>query len=92
MQAIVITDKKTTYTRITQRQARKLWLAGADNVAICPRNLRPGFPWCSHMLMGQSEEHKEAGFIKLVNNFNWYNCTGNETGTYSAFYLVTTSN
>jgi hypothetical protein len=85
MQQITITDSTTTYIRITQREARKQWLAGADNIAICPRNLRPGFPWACHMLLGQSEEHRESGFNKLV---SWYNCTGNETGTYSAFYLV----
>jgi hypothetical protein len=33
-------------------------------------------------------ERDAASFDTFVNSFEWYNCTMNETGYYTAFYLI----
>ena len=71
-------------TRISKRKARKLW--GTCKIHLCPCNLRPGGPWCPDMPVFP-EEQRERDFYKYVRTFEWYNCTGRETGTYTAFYI-----
>ena len=84
-------------TRISKAKARKLW--GKADISLCPSNLRPGFPWrpnidvfaadISKALASEyAHESEAASFDDYVQNFEWYNCTGNETGKYTAFYLI----
>lgn len=89
MNKYTFTDEHSTYTRISKQTARKLWAKGANNIALCPVKMRPGYPFAMHMTLGQSEEHKEYGFEKYVRNFEWYNANCYETGYYTAFYIVT---
>lgn len=83
--------------RISKPKARKLW--GKRDMSLCPVNLRPGFPRYPNIdifaaniataLASQWEhERKEADFDIYVRNFEYYNCTCEETGFYTSFYLV----
>jgi len=83
--------------RISKAKARRLW--GKRNMSLCPVKLRPGFPWrpnidvfATEIAKAQASEYeherKAADFDTYVQNFEWYNCTCNETGTYTAFYLI----
>jgi hypothetical protein len=86
MYRTVIRDQVTEYRRITKRAARKLW--GKEAIALCPVNLRPGFPWASHMVVSVRAVQEGVTFENIVNDFEFYNCTGKETGTYTAFYRM----
>lgn len=84
-------------TRITKAAARKLW--GKKDISLCPCKLMPDGPWrpnidvfakeISKKLNSKYEsERHDASFNSVVNNFEWYNCQMNETGYYTAFYLI----
>lgn len=84
-------------TRISKARARKLW--GKQDISLCPCKLRPGFPWRPNIDVFASEiaeklaskyehERKAADFDVYVRNFEYYNCNMNETGYYTAFYLI----
>jgi hypothetical protein len=83
--------------RISKAKARKLW--GKADMSLCPAKLMPDGGWRPNMdvfakeiaTMQSSEyEHERysANFDHYVQNFEWYNCQHNETGTYTAFYLI----
>jgi len=75
------------YNRITKAQAQKLW--GKRVIALCPCGLRPGAPWHPDCLVIPSDaQDPEREFDSYVCNFEWYNCSNNETGKYTAFYTV----
>lgn len=84
-------------TRISKTAARKSW--GKRNMSLCPCNLRPGFPWRPNIDVFAAEiaekqnsqwehERKQSNFDYFVDNFEYYNCESNETGKYTAFYLI----
>lgn len=84
-------------TRITKAAARKLW--GKADMSFCPCNLRPDGAWRPNIDIFAAEikeklnseyEHEKnaADFNTYVQNFEWYNCQMNETGYYTAFYLI----
>ena len=84
-------------TRISKAAARKLW--GKRDMSLCPGNLRPGFPWRPNVDVFAAEvagrlaseyehERKAASFDTYVASFEWYNCPSRETGLYTAFYLI----
>ena len=86
-------------TRISKAKARALWGKENVNISFCPCNLRPDGPWRPNMdIFGKDikkkleseyeHENNEAKFENVVKNFEWYNCTGNETGNYTSFYLI----
>lgn len=66
------TNNGKMWERITKKQARAAYNNGLT-VLFCPVNMRPFTPW-----------HLE---IDVNKNFEGYNCTGNETGRYTAFYI-----
>lgn len=83
--------------RISKAKARKLW--GKADLSLCPVNLAPdgGFrpnmdvfaKDISSLLSSEYDfERNRADFDAYVQNFEWYNCPSNETGTYTAFYLI----
>ncbi len=93
----VFTDERARYTRISKAKARKLW--GQVDIALCPVNLRPGYPWAPHIVVPAAAireglvseydfERDEYTFDNMTSDFESYNCTCNETGKYAAFYLV----
>lgn len=97
MQHHVFMDDDITYTRISKMRARGLW--GKVDIALCPVNFRPGRPWAPHMVMRAEEIREEeaseyefvrkrARFDTVVRSFEMYNCHCNETGHYTAFYLM----
>jgi len=59
MRHFVIKSGATTFTRVSKARARQLW--GKRDIAFCPVNLRPGFPWAPHItfLAGTPETTKE---------------------------------
>lgn len=70
------------YKRISKAAARRRYDAG-EPVYFCPVNLNPESPW--GLLYGPISTSEP--FEKHVNAFEWYNCTSNETGRYTAFYV-----
>ena len=71
------------YCRISKRTARKLFDGGLP-VVLCPVNLRP--QW--NTIATISNTIDDPDFDKHVNAFEYYNCICNETGRYTAFYLM----
>ena len=92
----VIHDGKTTFTRISKSEARKLFNAERP-ITLCPVKLRPGYPFAPHCRI--FPDLKNCGnvytdtldklFDLYVNEFTFYNCNVNETGYYPAFYTET---
>lgn len=88
MRHFTIKSGATTFTRVSKARARQLW--GKRDIAFCPVNLRPGFPWSPHITYFAQAvaDDPRAEFDKGVNAFEWYNCSDRETGLYTAFYLI----
>lgn len=85
----VITDSAQRYDRISKAEARKLFTAGKPFYIIAHK-MRPGFPFSLGMtIFPQSYQDEGRDFDWMVSNFEFYNANCHETGTYSAFYLVT---
>lgn len=83
MENYIINDGRTIYHRITKAKARKLWQK--QRIAMCPVNLRPGFPFAPHC---EFLPDIESDFDSMVKEFTHYNCTDSETGSYLAFYIM----
>lgn len=100
----VFDDEHQRYTRISKREARKLFDA-AGNFYIIAHKMRPGFPFSMGMtVIGARYAEENAERVKyghggteqapytfdiLVRDFCWYNANCHETGTYAAFYTET---
>ena len=80
------------FTRITKRQARKTFADGGT-IVLCPRKLRPGFPFSPHTTANGAEQrgrHSWAGvnlWDRLHNEWTHYNASY-EAGYYPAYYLA----
>lgn len=74
-----------TFTRVSKTIARKAFVQGFT-IAMCPSNLRPGTPWYPEYITNRATE-LETDFDKLVNAFEWYNCTDMETGKHASFFM-----
>ena len=83
MRKYTFTDGGYTFQRIDKKSARRAYNNGL-RVMLCPVNLRPGYPY--HPKTSISGK-AAATFEKAVNAFEFYNCTDNETGRYTAFYI-----
>lgn len=88
MRKYSFTDKKgKTWERITKKQARAAYNNGLT-VLFCPVNMRPFTPWHLEIDVNKNfEGYNGVTFEKAVNAFEIYNCTDNETGRYTAFYI-----
>lgn len=81
-----------TWKRVSKVAARKAFDNG-QAVHVCPSNLMPfGYWGCGVTCLPGFEQHEyvapdESPFDYWVKNFEWYNCTGRETGTYASFYV-----
>ncbi len=84
-------------TRISKATARKLW--GKKDMSLCPCKLRPDGPWRPNLDIFAAEitekqkseydfDRARVVFDTFLQNFEWYNCQMNETGYYTAFYLI----
>lgn len=83
-----VQGKKYEFMRISKKKAR----AAFNNdlpLVFCACNMRPGEPWHPEIIVDPKQQKEEHGreFDAAVNNFEWYNCTLNETGKYTAFYI-----
>lgn len=75
------------FERINKRTARQAYNNGLT-VLFCPVNLRPGSVWRLDMPINKNNQNCEGcSFDSVLNAFENYNCTGSETGRYSAFYV-----
>jgi len=73
------------FTKITKRQARKLF---ADNspIYVIAHKMRPGGPFHMGMTIFPQRYHEESRtFDQMINDFTYYNCS-HETGYYPAYY------
>ena len=76
-----------TWERIDKKTARTAYNNGLT-VLFCPVNMRPFTPWRLEIDVNKNfEGYNGVSFEKAVNAFENYNCTNNETGRYTAFYI-----
>lgn len=87
MNKYIFTNNNKTWERITKKQARAAYNNGLT-ILFCPVNMRPFTPWHLEIDVNKNfEGYNGVSFEKAVNAFEFYNCTGNETGRYAAFYI-----
>ena len=79
------TDHDKTFTRVSKTIARKAFVEGFT-IAMCPSNLRPGTPWHPEYITNRNMD-PEPDFDKLINAFEWYNCTDTKTGKRASFFM-----
>lgn len=84
-----------TFERVSKATARRVYKNGLT-VVICPVNINPlaFFGSFFYEINRKHREHliiDESGidndFTNYINSFEYYNCTTNETGRYTAFYI-----
>lgn len=76
-----------TWERVNKSRARNAYNNGLT-VLLCPVNMRPFTPWHLEIEMSKDDIGNDGHtFEYVVNCFENYNCTNNETGKYTAFYL-----
>ena len=80
-----LNDGTLPHHRIDKRAARLAWNAGKP-VVFCPCNLMP-FGGFRSSVMAQKSAYA-SDFDEAVRGFEWLNCTGKETGRYTAFYIA----
>ena len=74
-----------TFTRVSKTIAKKAFVDGLT-IAMCPSNMRPGTPWHPEYITSRNTD-LETDFDKLVNAFEWYNCTDTKTGKHASFFI-----
>ncbi len=98
MNQVVISDGYTRFTRISKREARKLFDAGKAFYIIAHK-MRPGMPFSMGMTIDGAHVRAERQcsptyptpehfFDATVTEFCWYNANCHETGTYAAYYTM----
>ncbi len=81
-------DGDVRYIRISKAQARKAFDAGKA-MWFCPCKLYPFGGWRPACLINPADyAEAQRPFDTVVRDFESYNCTCNETGTYAAFYIA----
>lgn len=81
------TNNSKTWERITKKQARAAYNNGLT-VLFCPVYVRPFTPWHLEIDVNKNfDGYNGVSFEKAVDAFEIYNCTSNETGRYTAFYI-----
>lgn len=73
------------YKRVSKVVARKLYEAGSE-VNITPCNIRPDNMWGFRATVSL-DSTQAASFNRIVDAFDYYNCTGRQTGRYPAYYI-----
>lgn len=75
------------FERINKAAARVAYNNGLT-VLFCPVNIRPGSFFRLDMPMNKAQQNcAGVDFEKLLNAYEFYNCTNSETGRYAAFYI-----
>ena len=70
---------------VSKTKARKEFNKGND-IWLLPANIRPCNPYFSPCLVDNDMEITD--FEKVVNVYEFYNCSCNETGKYAKFFIV----
>ena len=96
MRKYTFTDNNgKTWERIDKKTARTAYNNGLT-VLFCPVNMRPFDMWDNGVQINIKNDTdvgildkwtKENSFDRALNSFEFYNCTNNETGHYTAFYI-----
>lgn len=76
-----------TFERVSKATARRVFNNDMP-VMLCPCNLRPETGLFSTVV--QNGKHLDTTFETMLNTFEYYNCTTNVTGRYTAFYIPVT--
>ncbi len=86
MRQLYFTDRNGfNFKRIDKKKARAAYRAGL-RVVFCPVNLRPFGEWSPEIVQDVKQNGGEE-FARVLNAFEFYNCTNTETGKYTAFYI-----
>ena len=75
------------YVRISKAEARRMYCSGKE-LSLCAVNMRPDGP-CGAIRIKTAEASSGAAataFAMECRAFEYYNCTGAETGRYLAYY------
>lgn len=85
-----LTDNKgISWTRVSKRRARALYDAG-HTITVSPVNMSLNHVWCTYIRIGRKLKFSLGdSFDSLVNDYEYYNCNGNDVGRYPAFYART---
>jgi hypothetical protein len=73
------------YRRINKTNARKLYNRGVE-IVLCPNKMRPFTPWQFEIRIKRKLDWTATTFDKVVNEFEYYNCTNTETGYRTSYY------
>lgn len=81
------------FIKISKQEARRRFGNG-ETIVLCPRKLRPGFPFAPHVTVNGSRWRQETYgnptnselWDRMYNSFCFYNCSW-ETGYYPHYYL-----
>lgn len=76
-----------TFERVSKATARRVFNNDMP-IMLCPCNLRPETGLFSTVV--QNRKHLDTTFETMLNTFEYYNCTTNVTGRYTAFYIPVT--
>lgn len=71
------------FTRISKKAAFKAYKEG-KTVYLCPVNFSPVSMWFQAVPLHNDSPRK---WENIINEFEFYNCTNNESGRYTAFYI-----
>lgn len=84
----VIYDNNKAYIRVNKRKARIVYNNGEDLVFV-PVKLNPVNKYGLSVKLNKFDWGEEGiPFDKLVSNFEFFNCTNDETGRYTAYYVI----
>lgn len=73
------------YKRINKAMARRLFNNGTP-VYILPCKVRLDNAWFKPAMINRNNLDNES-FEKIINAFEYYNCSYNELGKYASYYL-----
>lgn len=73
------------YKRINKAMARKEYNNG-NSVYILPCKVRLDNAWFKPAMINRNNLDNES-FEKIINAFEYYNCSYNELGKYASYYL-----
>ncbi len=73
-----------TLQQIQKRTAKKLFEKG-ETIYLQSCNYRPFGVWSQAVDINKERAENET-FEDIVNSFEYYNCSNNETGLYTTFY------
>lgn len=80
----IFKDGDVKYKKVPKNVARQAWNRG-EPVVLCPCKLYPFGGFRPSVIVSKKEW--AYAFDDVVKDFQWYNCTLNETGYYASYYV-----